>query len=314
MLKRRYLVYEILLCCLIGALYRSAHLAYAETPQKKILVLNSDASVEKYRIPQEEFQQSLGMPVILVDLAERKWTVHDLEELFYDESPDLVYCIGTRAYLMAYKYVGKTPIVFSSILNWLRLPITNRRYGVSNELHAGMEMMLFRHIFPEISKIGVLYSQKYTEEWFQAANEQAQELGLTIIGHRIEKKEPLDVALTQLLEKKVDAFWLIPDPAVISNSNDLHVILERCDTQKIPVFSYNEAFTQYGVVLSISVDTPTIGRQAAALATSVLAKEDLTELVQFPAGSYITLNLKKVKEYHLHYNEDALGSVNTILE
>ena len=249
-----------------------------------------------------------------MDLTEHNMTVDDLEEVFYDESPDVVYCIGTKSYLMAHKYVGKTPVVFSSILNWLRLPMSDRRCGVSNELHAGMEMMLFRHIFPEIQTIGVLYSQKYTAEWFQSAGTQAQELGLTIVGHHIEKKESLEAALTALIEQKVDAFWLIPDPAVMSDAQDLQIILDLCDARKIPIFSYNEAFTQYGAALSISVDTPTIGRQAAALAASIVAQEDLPERVQFPAGSYITLNLKKVTEYHLPYNEDALGSGNTILE
>jgi len=313
MLKKQYIFREIILCFLIGTFCRSADIVHAETPYN-ILVLNSDASVEKYRVPQEEFQQSIGMPVSLIDLAEKKWTVDELEEALYDESPDLVYCIGTKSYLMAHKYLGKTPVVFSSILNWLRLPMSDRRYGVSNELHAGMEMMLFRHIFPEITTIGVLYSQKYTAEWFQSANEQAKELGLTIVGHRIEKKEPLETALTALLEQKADAFWLIPDPEVMSDADELRVILDLCDARNIPIFSYNEAFTQYGAALAISVDTPTIGRQAAALAASILAKEELPDRVQFPAGSYITLNLKKVKEYHLLYNEDALGSVNTILE
>ncbi len=313
MLKTRHIFYTTLLfCCLEGLCWR-VNAAYAETPPK-ILALNSDASVEKYRIPQEEFQREIALPVTVVNLAEKTWTTDDLEELLYDESPDLVYCIGTKSYLMAQKYVGKTPIVFSSILNWLRLPISDRRYGVSNELHAGMEMMLFRHIFPDIGTIGVLYSRKYTAEWFASAQEQAQEVGIALIGHQREKDEPLEVALTALLEQKADAFWLIPDPSVMSDSNELRVILDLCDARKIPIFSYHEAFTQYGAVLSISVDTPTIGRQAAALAASILAKEELPERVQFPAGSYITLNLKKVMEYHLPYNEGALGSVNTILE
>ena len=313
MLKRREICYAMLLSCVIGAFCQNIQAAHAKTPPK-ILVINSDASVEKYRIPQEEFQQVFESPVMLMDLEKEKITVDDLEEIFYDESPDVVYCIGTKSYLMAHKYVGKTPMVFSSILNWLRLPMSDRRYGVSNELHSGMEMMLFRHIFPDIATIGVLYSEKYTAEWFQFASAQAQELGVTLVGHQIEKKESLAAALTALIEQKIDAFWLIPDPAVMSDSQELQIILDRCDARKIPIFSYNEAFTQYGAVLSISVDTPTIGRQAAALAASILAKEDVPERVQFPAGSYITLNLKKVTEYHLPYNEDALGSVNTILE
>jgi putative ABC transport system substrate-binding protein len=40
----------------------------------------------------------------------------------------------------------------------------------------------------------------------------------------------------------------------------------------------------------------------------------MEEKVQYPAGSHIILNLKKVKEYGLHYNEEALSVVNQIVE
>ena len=46
----------------------------------------------------------------------------------------------------------------------------------------------------------------------------------------------------------------------------------------------------------------------------VLAKEKMEEKVQYPAGSHIILNLKKVKEYGVEYNEEALASVNRIID
>ncbi len=275
-------------------------------------MLNSDASVEKYRIPQEEFQKTAPLPVNVVNLADDKWEAADIEEMLYDEDPELIYCIGTRAYLVAHTYLSKTPTVFSSIINWLRLPITEGTYGISNELHAGMEMMLFRYIFPEVERIGVLYSKKYTGEWFNTAQEHAKEIEITIVGYDISKRNAIPT-LKKLLPG-VDAFWLISDPELISNKDDLKMILDVCDAGKIPVFSYHEAFAQYGAILTISEDIPTIGRQAAVLAMELLRGEKPEEHVQFPAGSYIVLNLKKVKEYQVSYNEDALGSVNTVIE
>jgi len=282
----------------------------AEAPV--ILLLNSDASVEKYRQPQEEFQKTLSLPLRLVDIGKKKWDTEDIEELLYDEEPDLIYCIGTRAFMMVQNNAGDTPVVFSSAIDWRRLPMTEHSYGVSNELHAGMELMLFRHIFPEVRTIGVLYSPQYTEEWFKDAKEQAEEIGYNIIGYDVSKKNMLPTL--QKLLPQVDAFWLISDPEVIPSKEELQQILEECDTRKIPVFSYHEAFAQYGVVLTVSVDTPTIGRQAAGLAMEVLAGNAPIEHVQYPAGSHIILNMKKILEYDLPYNEDALESVNGIIE
>ena len=282
----------------------------AENPA--ILLLNSDASVEKYRRPQEEFQKTIELPLSIVDIGKKKWDLADIEELVYDEEPDLIYCIGAKAFKMVRKYAGDTPIVFSSTINWLRLPLTEQSYGVSNELHAGMELMLFRYIFPEIQTVGVLYSQKYTGEWFKGAKKQAEEIEYTLLGHDVTKKSSLST-LKKLLPQ-VDAFWLISDPEVIPSKEELHRILKECETRKIPVFSYHEAFAKFGVVLTVSVDIPTIGRQAAGLAMELLAGEIPEEKVQFPAGSHMILNMKTITEYNLPYNEEALGSVNAIIE
>jgi putative ABC transport system substrate-binding protein len=299
----------IWLCCCILLLIPGR---IAAKNQPRILVITSDASVEKYREPQEEFKQMIAQPVLEVNLGDKKWDISEIEELFYDEDPDVIYCIGTKAYLIANKYANKKPIVFSSIINWLRLPITDKTYGVSNELHAGMELTLFRYLFPQMKTIGVLYSKQYTEQWFKTARTDAKEMGIDILGQAVQKEKTIS-DLKKLLPQ-VDAFWLISDPDLISDKKELLAILKECHTQKIPVFSYHEAFATLGAVLVVSADNRTIGRQAANIATEVLAGNTLNEKVQFPAGSRIILNLSKVKEYGLEYNKAALGSVNEIIE
>ena len=86
------------------------------------------------------------------------------------------------------------------------------------------------------------------------------------------------------------------------------------DEMEKPVFSYDSAFASYGAVLMISADFPTIGRQAGSLAEEILANSQVDEKFQPPAGSSITLNLKKVEKYGISFNRDALDSVNEIIE
>ena len=45
----------------------------------KILVINSDTSLEKYRESQEEFKKVISRPVLEVDLGEKKLEVSDVE-------------------------------------------------------------------------------------------------------------------------------------------------------------------------------------------------------------------------------------------
>ena len=297
--------------CLLGFILLTATLSAEDRP--KIMLINSNASVERYKIAQEEFKKTSEQPVLEVNLGARKWKLADLEDLFYDEYPDLVYCIGSKAYLVANKFVSERHIVFSSILNWQRLPVAPKTYGVSNELSSEMQIMLFRHFFPGVEKIGVLYSTQYNSQWFKKTQEEIKEMGVEVIGRSVSKSKDTVPALKALMPK-IDALWLISDPVIMSEKQTLLEVFKSCDDNKLPVFAYHEAFAEYGAVLVVSVDIPTIGRQAAGIAMAVLSDEKMEEKVQFPAGSYIVMNLKKVKQYALRYNENALASVNRLIE
>jgi putative ABC transport system substrate-binding protein len=280
----------------------------------KILLMNSDATLEKYEKAGNGFKKALQHPVVEVRLNEKKWTLSRIEDLIYDDDPELIYCIGTKAYLVADKYAYKTERIFSSIINWMRLPRLERTFGVSNELHPGMQIMLFRHIFPHVKKIGVLYSTEYNSQWFAEAREQARDMDVEILGQVVSGEEKDTISSLRELLPNVDALWLISDPVIMSDKTSFTEVLKECDQKKVPVFSYHDTFVKYGATLILSVDHPTIGRQAAGVALEVLAGERVDEKVQYPAGSHITLNLNKVKDYALEYNPDALASVNRIIE
>jgi putative tryptophan/tyrosine transport system substrate-binding protein len=288
------------------------HQALAQS-SPNILLLNSDASVERYQETQDAFVQAIARPVTTVNLGDPKFTPTNLQDIVYDDEPAVIYAIGSKAYLLANQYAPKTPIVFSSIINWLRMPVTRLTYGVSNELHAGMELMLFRYVFPTTQRFAVVYSGDYTEEWFEHARREAREMGLELIGQKISRPNQTIPALHKLLPDS-DAFWLISDPLVMSSREDISAILEVCDARQIPVFSYHEAFADLGATMTVTADNPTIGRQAASIARDLLAGNPPEQAVQFPAGTWIVLNLNATNAYHLTYNDEALLGVNRIIE
>ena len=298
-------IYALLLLLLIPGNLTADH--------SKILVINSDASVEKYEATQMEFKSAVTYPIKEVNLGEKEWKLQEIEDLLYDEYPDLIYCIGTRAYVVANRFLSEKDIVFSSIINWKRLPVTEKTIGISNELPPEMELTIFRYMFPGVRKLGVLYSEEYNGQWVNQASAQAKEMGVEIIGCAVEESKEAVSALKESLPD-MDALWLISDPVILSDKKVLMQLFTECDARKTPVFSYQEAFAKQGAVLIVSVDNATIGRQAAKMAMDVLSEEEMTEKVQFPAGSQIIMNLNKVKEYGLEYNTGALASVNQLIE
>jgi len=299
------------LICFIGLVFLLSVLSADEGP--KIMVINSNAAVDKYKIAQEEFTKTISTPVVEINLGDRKWKIGEIEDLLYDEYPDLVYCIGTKAYLLANKFISDRNIVFSSIINWRRLSLSKKTYGVSNELNPEMQITLYRYMFPGVKRIGVLYSEKYNKHWFNTARAAAKEMGVELMGRSLSKRRDTLPALRGLL-KEIDALWLISDPVVMSDKNTLIELFKECDVHKKPILSYHDAFAEYGAVLIVSVDNPTTGRQAAAISREVLSGDVVKKKVQLPAGSHIILNLKKANEYGLKYGEMALSVVNRFIE
>jgi putative ABC transport system substrate-binding protein len=278
----------------------------------RVLVISSNASVEKYKEVQEEFIKGCDFSIQKLDL--RGTTGEDIKiEPIQTYNPDLVYCIGVKAYTFARHYFEDKYLLFSSTINWMRLPLTEKTYGISNELLARMPLTMVRYIFPEVRKIGVLYSTQYTEQWFEASRNQAAELNMELVGSIVsDKNQTLPMLKNMLLQ--VNALWLIPDPMVMPEKTYLYDMLKACDEAKIPVFSYHEAFASIGAALILSPDNPTIGRQAAAMSAELLSGILPADRVQWPAGSHVILNMKKVKDYGLNYNANALSLVNTILK
>ncbi|MCX5799476.1 MAG: hypothetical protein NTU90_07960 [Proteobacteria bacterium] len=278
----------------------------------KVLLITSDATVVKYSAIREEFKKAFSRPILEVNLNEKQWGINAVEEFLYDEKPDLIYCIGSKAYLTANKFIAEKPVVFSSVINWQRLPITKKTYGVSNELPSGMQITLFRYIFPKVIRIGIVYSEQYNSQWFDKTKEEARKMGVEIIGQTITKNTQFPLSVKALLPK-IDALWLISDPVIISDKKNLTDVFRECNQRKVPVFTYHDIFAEYGATLIVSVDDGTIGRQSAGLSNDVLSGVKMEEKIQYPAGSHIILNLKKVKEFDLPYNEQALGIVNQII-
>ncbi|MBT3376923.1 MAG: hypothetical protein HN742_08675 [Lentisphaerae bacterium] len=279
----------------------------------KLLIVNSDVSVRKYLVAQTAFKETVGGDVSLVDLGGKNTDRNSLSETITSQQPDAVYCIGSKAYLTTYSLTKDARIVVSSAINWERFPIGPRTHGVANELPSGMQLTMFRYVFPEIKTIGLIYSKKFQKEWVSQAKADAQDVSIDLKAVTIGPLRPLSRALRKLLPT-VDALWLISDPAVLSGPEAIADIFEQSNALKKPIFACHPAFAERGAVMAISPDVPTIGRQAAALAMELLADEEVDAQFQTPAGSEITINLKAVNAYGMKLNPGALDSVNRMIK
>ena len=88
-----------ILCLLLLAAARASAGDAAE-----ILLLNSSRSVEKYRVAQEEFTESVSHRVSAHMIDGYGGEISDLYRTISRGSHRLIYCIGTKAYLAAMEH------------------------------------------------------------------------------------------------------------------------------------------------------------------------------------------------------------------
>lgn len=279
----------------------------AAPPAVKVLVVNSDASVAKYLEVQDAFTETLGAGAV---------TALDLNKVgeagvrrALTEQPGIIYCIGGNAYQTAAKLAKGQSIILSTAINWERFkPIPATTRVIANELPAVQQLTLFRHFFPKLQRVGVVYNPAINKQWLAQAVAAGKEVGIEVIGRAVARPSAVGAALAELTPK-VDALWLTPDPVVLENAAVAQRYFAGADAARKPVFAYAAAYTDLGATLVLAPDMPTTGRQAAGVAQDFAGAPAVTT----PGGSEVTLNLHRVQQYGLAFNREALDAVNKLI-
>lgn len=274
-----------------------------------ILVINSNSDVKKYNESVDEFGKSVKYPFKTLDISNK--TSHEIKKYLHDEYPDVVYTVGAKAYQYANEYIPEKEIYFSSIVDWKKLPLNGHRYGVSNELHSGMQLTLIKSIFNNITSIGIIHS-KYTQNIIDDFTREARALGITINSVKIDEESVKEGGFDPVI-KGCDAMMVISDPLFLNTEKAVEEVFKKSELYKKPVIAYHELFVQYGATLIISVDNPTIGRQIASMMDRH-SSDDTIENIQYPAGTKIIFNKKEANKIAVDFTPDIASMATDIVE
>ena len=275
---------------------------YAET----ILVMNSNAKIERYKSMEKAFTKDIGKKFKRIDIGDM--SQDQIKEYLYDEYPDIVYAIGTKAFQYARKYIPEKKIFFSSIINYKRFNIGKKSFGVSNELHPGMKLTLIKSLLNETKTISMIYS-RYTKNVYESFKKEAKNVGIEVIGQKIDKDDVFDMSKLQ----KADVFVMIADPVLLKDEKKVKAFYKTMKKAKLPIVAYHPLYIKYGAVLVIAVDTQTVGRQVASMIKSDIDGVKFTA-VQVPIGSKVIFNQREAKRMKIKCNKSALGVVNKVIK
>lgn len=284
-------------------------------PGDTLLVVNSSNDVARYHQAQMAFTEMLSSQRIrVVNLEYDRAPVDTLQDLINQHRFDVIYCIGAKALGSVEQVSPDVPVVFSSVLNWHYFAKRRGYYGIASDTLPGTQLAMFKLFFPELKRLGIMYS-KTNAGFIEQARVEAHALGFELVAVPVRSSRNV-IELTEAVLADVQGLWLIPDPEVISSSLHAEDIFQVADRMKRPVFASNRIFADLGATLTISADQPTIGRQAALVAERLMMPQGggAPEQVVSPAGSHVTLNMQKVAEYGISLNVEAMDTINELIE
>ena len=198
------------------------------------------------------FQKALGRPVQVYDLAAGKPSLPrglKAAAAFGAKAAALNYPAGTKLIILLAP--GYTP------------PAGSRATVVSAYPEPAQALAAYKALQPGLARLAVFYRGAAGAGYPAELARAAARLGVEILPVPIDAPEKFPDALRAL--DRADAFWLLPEPALI-NKTSLKVLSEFSCAHKIPFYSPSAGLTELGAAASFA---PGIEEAAAAAAEAV---------------------------------------------
>ena len=171
-------VLGVTLVCAIGPV---------QSAQQRILIVNSEQSVPRYAVAHTSFKNALGRTTDEIDLGTAANTEATLRRLIETTNPAVVYCIGSQAFVSTTNVAKDRNIIVSSAINVGRFPATPKVFGIASELRPAAQMTHFRLLFPQVRRIGILYSADYNDAFVRDAEAQDSDVGLQVVARQLRR-------------------------------------------------------------------------------------------------------------------------------
>lgn len=222
------------------------------------------------------FQKALGRPVQVYDLAAGSPSLPrglKAAAAFGAKAAALKYPAGARLIILLAP--GYTP------------PAGSSATVVSAFPEPAQALAAYKSLQPGLARLAVFYrgapGSGYTAELVRAA----ASLGIEILPVPLAAPEKFPDAL-RALDGKTDAFWLLPEPALI-NKTSLKVLSEFSCSHKLPFYAPSAGLTELGAAASFAPGVDEAAAAAADALNRALAGEALPATLYAPRSA-LTLN------------------------
>ncbi len=187
--------------------------------------------------------------------------------LRYPENSDIIYCMAPGVFIKA---PGSGRAVKISLIPEFRIVFSK-----------------IKQMQPEIRRLQIFWMLPDFSRYIDSVRVEAARQGIQVTLKQVASMEELP-ALLRLLPGTADAFWIPPDPMLITREN-LTIMKDFSWANGIPFYGSTKGMTRDGAAASIGVSFAEMGKAAAAAALA-LGKGDALPDTIFPEQAEITIN------------------------
>jgi putative tryptophan/tyrosine transport system substrate-binding protein len=220
------------------------------------------------------------------------------------EKPQVIFALGTKAQRMARLSFRTIPIVYALVLEPEDVKDPNMT-GVLMDIPAKMRVNEIRRICPDRKRFGIIYSEESATKAVEIV-QYCFELGLSVNARKVTSEKELPDALTEMVNKKIDCFIMVPDTRIYFPQS-VKYLLQESIKNKFPVIGLSRFYTKDGALLSFDCDYPDLGRQAAELTLQILngAKPESLKPVN-PRKTDVSLNTAIAEKIGVKMSQDII--------
>ena len=151
-------------------------------------------------------------------------------------------------------------------------------FGVYETLdYIDTSIALIKNLLPSVKKIGAIYNlaEPQSVDALKRIEIQCAKSGLLLEKLPVTNSSETQIVVGALLNKKIDAFFALPDNIVFSS---MEVIVKSCDDNHVPVFTSEEGLVKRGALAAFGADMYQWGYQSGVQASLFLESGSLSGL------------------------------------
>lgn len=246
--------------------------ACASSAAEVAAVVSSDSGA--YAEAYAAFKAGLKLPFDFYDASKPGFTPPE----------EVKYAVAFGARAAALEYPPGTHLVYALA------PVTGRGHGwheISMAPRPGEALAAYKGLQPGLKRLAVFWAAYPGEKYMAELRTAGAASGIEIISSRLKTPDSFPERL-RLLMGKIDAFWLMPDPILITQAS-LMILANFSCSNATPFYAPTYALVLSGATASFAPDFTAAGA-AAARALAAIQSGGKIEPVIYAAGTLLRVN------------------------